>query len=348
MWSLPKAETLSLLVPGLFGYRMDTPEGGNYWGRIGRHGAWDRYFASGKQEPRPDPNRLSIRYSGGGSYAGVIVALIALWSVAQAFRKRESAFPTAQRKMIWFWSAVAFAGLLMAFGRYAALYQLFYALPFASTMRNPAKFVHVVEWALVILFAYGVHGLTRSWQVAPAAAGRGFSAQWRAWRSKAGAFDRNWVKGSVIVLAASLVGWLIYSASRERLVAYLQEVGFEGAMAGDIAGFSIRQAGWFVVWLAFALSLLTLLLSGCFDGRRARAGAILLGLLLVLDLGRANVPWIVTWNWEQKYATNPVIDFLREKPYEHRVAALPFHPPPRITRLKPDSAPVGFIAIPLM
>ena len=107
MWSLPKAETLSLLVPGLFGYRMDTPEGGNYWGRIGRHGAWDRYFASGKQEPRPDPNRLSIRYSGGGSYAGVIVALIALWSVAQAFRKRESAFPTAQRKMIWFWSAVA-------------------------------------------------------------------------------------------------------------------------------------------------------------------------------------------------------------------------------------------------
>ena len=27
-WSLPKAETLGLLVPGLFGYRMDTPGGG--------------------------------------------------------------------------------------------------------------------------------------------------------------------------------------------------------------------------------------------------------------------------------------------------------------------------------
>ena len=36
MWSLPKAETLSLVVPGLFGFRMDTPEGGNYWGRMGR------------------------------------------------------------------------------------------------------------------------------------------------------------------------------------------------------------------------------------------------------------------------------------------------------------------------
>ena len=29
----------------------------------------------------------------------------------------------------------------------------------------------------MILFAYGVHGLTRNWQVAPAAAGRGLSAQ---------------------------------------------------------------------------------------------------------------------------------------------------------------------------
>ena len=51
-------------------------------------------------------------------------------------------------------------------------------------------------------------------------------------------------------------------------------------------------------------------------------GGILLGLLLVADLGRANVPWVITWNWVQKYATNPVIDFLREKPYEHRVAVL--------------------------
>ena len=79
--------------------------------------------------------------------------------------------------------------------------------------------------------------------------------------------------------------------------------------------------------LALALGLVALLLSGYFSGRRARAGAILLGLLLVVDLGRANMPWVVTWNWERKYATNPVIDLLREKPYEHRVAVLPFHPP---------------------
>jgi hypothetical protein len=63
-------------------------------------------------------------------------------------------------------------------------------------------------------------------------------------------------------------------------------------------------------------------------------GAILLGLLLVADLGRADLPWVVTWNWVQKYATNPVIDFLREKPYEHRVAVLPFRAPKELAFFK--------------
>jgi len=74
-----------------------------------------------------------------------------------------------------------------------------------------------------------------------------------------------------------------------------------------------------------------MLLSGYFSGRRARVGAILLGLLLVADLGRADLPWVVTWNWVQKYATNPVIEMLREKPYEHRVAVLPFSAPQQVS-----------------
>jgi hypothetical protein len=326
-WSLPKAETLGLIVPGLFGFRMDTPEGGNYWGRCGRHGAWDRYFASGKQEPRPDARVYFIRYGGGGLYAGVLVVLIGLWAAAQAFRRRDSVFTATQRKHIWFWSGVALLCLLVAFGRFAPFYQLFYALPFASTMRNPSKFGHVTEWILVILFAYGVDGLSRRCLAAPVGATRGLTAQLQSWWTKAAVFDKNWVRGSAIALAASLVGWVIYSGSRDRLAAYLQEVDFDEGMAAAIAGFSIRQAGWFILFLAFAFGLLALVLSGYFSGRRARAGAILLGLLLVVDLGRANVPWVATWDWQRKYASNEVIDFLRKQPYEHRVAVLPFSAP---------------------
>ena len=337
-WSLPKREVLSLIVPGLFGFRMDTPEGGNYWGACGRDPVWDRYFASDKQGPAPDPRRHFIRYGGGGLYTGVVVVLVALWAVFQACRKQGSVYSTSDRNHIWFWSGVALLCLVVGLGRFAPFYQVFYVLPFASTMRNPSKFVHVVEWILVILFAYGVHGLSRRGLEAPAAVVRSLPSQLRSWWSKAAAFDKNWVRGSAIALAASLVAWLIYASSRDRLVAHLQEVfGLEGrgpedaaALAQAVSAFSIRQAGWFLPVLALAVALVIVILSGYFSGRRARLGGILLGLLLVADLGRANVPWVVTWNWVQKYATNPVIDFLREKPYEHRVAVLPFNPPAQL------------------
>ena len=64
-WSLPKAETLGLVVPGLFGYKLDTPKdmmpmlqnaykGGEYWGGVGRDPAIDRYStAAGRANSRP-------------------------------------------------------------------------------------------------------------------------------------------------------------------------------------------------------------------------------------------------------------------------------------------------------
>ena len=36
---------------------------------------------------------------------------------------------------------------------------------------------------------------------------------------------------------------------------------------------------------------------------------------------------MATWDWQRKYASNEVIDFLRKQPYEHRVAVLPFGAP---------------------
>ena len=50
------------------------------------------------------------------------------------------------------------------------------------------------------------------------------------------------------------------------------------------------------------------------------------------DLGRADLPYIIHWDYKQKYdidpanpanSTNPIINFLRDKPYEHRVAYVP-------------------------
>lgn len=336
-WSLPKREALGLIVPGLFGYRMDTPkdmgafasafEGGNYWGAAGRDPNWYRYFASGKQG---QPPAGFMRFTGGGNYGGVLVALVALWAVLQSFRKEGSVFALSTRRWIWFWFGVAVVSLLLAFGRFAPFYRLLYALPYFSTIRNPAKFTHVYNWALVVLFAYGLHGLWRHYMESSQGVVTSGLREW--WRKLSG-FDRRWTTGCLVALGTSAVGWLVYSTSRAEMVKYLQEVQFDEAMAEMIARFSAGQVSWFVILLAVATFLFTWVIRGKFSGPRAKWGAVVLGLFLVFDLGRANQPWIIVWDYEQKYASNPVLDRLRQNPYEQRVAILPFRPPQELSRL---------------
>jgi hypothetical protein len=330
-WSYPPSETLRIIVPGLFGYRMDTPkdmaafgetfEGGVYWGQAGRDPEWDRYFAAGGQG---NPPRGFLRFSGGGEYAGLLVVALALWAMVQSFRRSECPFKLRQRQMIWFWGGVAILSLLLAYGRYAPFYQFLYMLPYFSTIRNPAKFTHTFHWALIILFAYGVHGISRLYLESSGNVTSSLRDHLKRWWARATGFERKWVAGSVVVFVLSVLGWLVYRTSHSSLTAHLQTVGFpDEGMAQTIADFSLREVAIYLLFLAPTLALIILILSGWFSGRRARAAGILLGLLLVVDLARANLPWVIYQDQEEKYASNEVIDLLRKEPHQQRVAILP-------------------------
>lgn len=305
-WSLPKIETLGLIEPGLFGYRLDSRNGGQYWGRIGRDPSWDQYLADGQ---KGTPPRGVFRYIGGSNYLGMLVALIALWSVAQAFRRKDSVFSAHQKKWIWFWSVITLVSLLLAFGHYAPFYRWFYALPYVSTIRNPTKFLFLVTFGFVILFAFGVDALWRKYMAGnPGAAFR--------------RFDKNWMIGCAIVWALAVAGWYVYWQHEPQLEQYLQTQRLNEKPA-DVANFSIQQAGWFVLFFFLSAGLLAMILRGWFSGKRAGLGAMALGLLLFADLGMATEPWVVCWNYKYKYASNAIIDELRDQPYEHRVALAP-------------------------
>jgi hypothetical protein len=333
-WSEPKIETLGLLVPGLFGYKMDTPKdmmpalqgayaNGNYWGGMGRSPELDRFFDGGSQGVEPQG---LMRFSGGGGYCGILVALIAALAIAQSFRRQNSPFTGAQKKLIWFWTAVLFVSLLLAWGRFAPFYALLYKLPYFSTIRNPVKFITIFSWAMVILFGYGVHILSRRCLEVPAGKSNSFSAQIKNWWAKAGHFDRKWTFTCLGIFGASIIGWLIYGSKKSGMVHYLQARGFpDEDSARQIIAFSIGQAGWGLIIFAAAIVLLTLIMAGCFAGTRAKWGGLFLGAFLVLDLGRANLPYIIHWDYKQKYevgSLNPIEEILRDKPYEHRVAKL--------------------------
>jgi hypothetical protein len=116
-------------------------------------------------------------------------------------------------------------------------------------------------------------------------------------------------------------GLLIYASSRTELEKYLTTVAFEPSQAKSVAGFSVREVAWFAFFFLVSAAVMVVIMSGWLSGPRTKFAVVLLGLVLVADLARADRPWIVYYDYKAKYASNPVIDILREKPFEHRTAA---------------------------
>jgi hypothetical protein len=100
-------------------------------------------------------------------------------------------------------------------------------------------------------------------------------------------------------------------------------VGFgeDRALAQEIARFSAGEAGIAFVFMAVTVVLVIMTMSGMWSGRRRRWLGIVAGFIVVADLGRASLPWIVYYDYQERYASNPIIDTLRNEPWNHRVAA---------------------------
>lgn len=316
MWSLPKIETLRTVVPGLFGYRMYTRDGSDYWGRVGE-----------------TPGVPGTRHSGAGHYAGLLVVLLGAWALAQAARRQGGPFTVHERQQVWFWGGAALVSLLLAWGRHAPFYQFFYALPYFSTIRNPIKFLHPFSLALVVLFAYGLEALGRTQVSRASPAVRGLGTRFKAWATAAPVLDRRSLLAAAWLLGGSVLGWLVYASMRSALEAHLARV-YTPELAPAIAAFSLREVGWSVLFLTLCVAALTLVFLGVFSGARARWAWGVLGVILVADLARANHRWIVYWDVADKYALNPLLETLRQRPHEQRASIIPLRLNPELTLLQ--------------
>jgi len=301
-WSLPPMETLRVIIPGLYGYRMETPDGSEYWGRVGE---------------APQAPEIGRRSSGAGEYAGVLVVLVGIWALAQSLRRSGDGTPVftdRERKYIWFWAAMLLIAVVFSWGRHAPFYRLIYPLPFFSSIRNPMKFMHAGHLAVMILFGYGLLGLSR----------RYLEAASNAVKKPSSVFEKRWALGSLAAFGLSLVILGIYASSRGSLVRHLMGIGFtDPTRAGMIASFSIGEVGKFVLFLLISVVSVLLIQFGVFTGAKSKWAVLLLGAVVVVDLARADVPWITFEDYQDQYASNPVIDILKDKPWEHRVVVFP-------------------------
>lgn len=323
MWSLPKAETLRLFVAGLYGYRLDTPKGGNYWGAVGQHPAWDAYYTQDNPNPEEAPQGALRRHSGSGFYTGVFVCLLALWAVFRSFGQ-GGVYRPEERRLIWFWAAMALGSLLLSWGRHAPFYALAYELPYFSTIRNPIKFLHPLNIALVVLFAYGVEGLWRSW-VGGKPEGAGVKERFARWWRGTRGFERHWIIGSGIVLGMSLFATLLYGSMKEEMINFFGVVvPTDPTTAAAMFRHSVTEILWSILFLVAGVVLVALMMSGALRRQGAgTAGIVAILLVTGLDLVRSNLPWIQHFDYKTRYARAPLFDFLANQPWEHRAQMLP-------------------------
>ena len=178
-------EALRIVVPGLYGYRLDTPssydsgklislEGGRYWGSMGQDPVLEQIneveeiiAAFGQRNVLPgelaqvmnisanqatqlmslvqNKGRFLQRHSGSGEYVGIVVFLLAIWAILFALNKNTLIYSGTERRMILFWGFIALSSLLLAFGKHAIFYQFIYQMPFFNTMRNTIKFLSLIH-----------------------------------------------------------------------------------------------------------------------------------------------------------------------------------------------------------
>jgi hypothetical protein len=345
-WSFPKLETIRLIIPGLMGYRLqdyitDTNKASAYWGSIAEDPHIDELESSDPKVRANSAKSLGLpqqyqdimagddmnareqvldqikagtqrRHTGSGDYTGVLVCLLAFFGLFNSWRKEDSPFSENERQMVWFWGIAALISLFACWGRYSWLYQFIYHLPFINNIRNPIKFLHALNICLIILSGYGLESLYRGY-LAKRPEGKG---NW--WQRLAG-FDKKWVIALPLVVLVAAIGLLIYVSNKADMIHYLSHAGFPEDMAPQMYDFSVHEVVMFICFLIASVAVIAAILCGFFAGKRAIFAWAILSLIMAADLGRADQPWIRYYDWQYKYSMNPVVDFLRHDPWEHRV-----------------------------
>jgi hypothetical protein len=358
-WSIPKLESLRVIIPGIFGYRMadyttSSDKSGVYWGSVAEDPLVEELesndpeiraaaaasphlnlssdvqaiISGGNIKARQgivdqikESGMLQRRHSGNGEYAGALVCLLAVFGVASGARKAKSPFSPGERRLVWFWSGAAVFSLLAAWGQHGFVYGFIYHLPFLANIRSPMKFMHPLNISLIILCGFGLEALHRNC-LQPAAKPRGnLISESRARWKMAATFDKSWAAGTVGFAILAAAAWLAARLSKAAIIGHIERAGFDSVVSPQIAGFCIGELAIFIVYFTLSAAAILFILSGNSAGSKIVWAWVFLSATMICDLSRADLPWVRYYNYQEKYSANPVVDVLRREPWEHRVVS---------------------------
>ncbi len=182
-WSLPPEDTLEFAVAEIHGGSNDPrifqkPGNKPYQGRLGQHGIvppgpGGRHPVTGEQLKAGDSFWMPYRQH--SLYFGFITLILAAVGCVGWGLTRKRTVADATEGGVWrdapFWMGAAILIYLCALGGFTPFYRLIFMLPFGDLMRCPVKFVHLLEFCVAVLAAYGIEflrvrfGTGRSWLV---------------------------------------------------------------------------------------------------------------------------------------------------------------------------------------
>ncbi len=305
-WSLPPEETIEFVAPGIFG-TWTGDRNHPYWGRLGRSAGWN--------EAHPDQGGF-FNFRQHLVYLGSIPLALALFAAAAHFtsrRKRSTVSNEGHPAYLAdtpFWCAIGVVALLLAFGRYAPFYRLFYAIPYMSYLRAPVKFMRLVEFAVAILAGSGLAALM------------------------ADNCKSNLRKGLGIAATAAAVACALYAmhvnASANTFAAILGRLGAAPLMR-PMALHAVRSLWHAILGFGLVAGLAFALAKGAMRGRTA--AAVLL-VALAIDVAVATRPFMFTIDKSLSYKPNAITETI--------LASTPITQVPTVTILGVQGIPEWF------
>tara|TARA_B100000959_G_scaffold278271_1_gene336286 strand:+ start:242 stop:3043 length:2802 start_codon:yes stop_codon:yes gene_type:complete len=265
--SLKPEDLLTIPAAGLFGHRADALDSSFHWGTRG----------------------------GSSMHAGMLVLLVTVWALANAFRKSHP-FPSIDRARITFFGACALVMLL------GALFSIHLLTLFSVV--------------LLVLFALGLKGMD-IWH------GSEDHEKTRAFGS--GGFNSAWRVGSLVALVLATLGYTLYFNRTEELAEWIIKKlpGVSPGVVTDTAFASSSQAGWAVLFLFLSIVVLTTCSMLKWNRTPRTLGLLAIGLLLTLDLSRSGKPFLRFDTLETHYpASNPLTETLKSRSTVGRLALL--------------------------
>ncbi|MCG8454728.1 MAG: hypothetical protein MI919_00495, partial [Holophagales bacterium] len=288
-WSLPKSETLSLVLADFHGASTRSADH-PYWGLMGRWPGW----RSARQGP------ANFRLHG---YAfGTVATFLALLAAVAVLRPAREPLPE-RRSGAEPWHIAVLLGcfalaLALSWGRFFVVYRLFYALPFMDAIRSPEKWLGPATLFFGLLVAAGAEQL----------------GHWLRRRQ-----DLLWRLGTGYWLAIALVGlWLLRADSAEQLRQRLTELGRAGQFA---ASWQDSQA---VVWTAVGLAVaLALGLRAIAEWGRPALAHLLVAALMCVELLPAASRFVELRDYRPGLEPNQLTQVLDEALLHGRLKLLP-------------------------